>query len=152
MITIHSLPLTHFYIGLGGSLSPALASVNTWGELLFASGNLDNLSAACSGLSKTTVSFPVRTHVHALCAHTTFVLPSLFPLHTNLLTFCLLQQLLVCPVCTFAPSFSSFSETYFPHTHSLSLCVSFHHSFPNNSGLYPAGQSPLCGCPCRCLQ
>lgn len=40
----------------------SLASLRTWGELLFASGNLDNLNVACSGLSKTTVLCCCSTH------------------------------------------------------------------------------------------
>lgn len=40
----------------------SLASLRTWVELLFASGNLDNLNVACSGLSKTTVLCWCSTH------------------------------------------------------------------------------------------
>lgn len=67
-ITIHHR-VTHtpsFWAGWVRILS--LASLHTWGELLFASGNLDNLNAACSGLSKTTVSFPQRTSTHTPAA------------------------------------------------------------------------------------
>lgn len=65
-ITIHSLPFAPTRPRLLRVGSPAcLASMGTLGELLFASGNLGNLSAACSGLSKTTVAFScVCTHSH----------------------------------------------------------------------------------------
>lgn len=69
-ITIHHR-VTHtpsFWAGWVRILS--LASLRTWGELLFASGNLDNLNAACSGLSKTTVSFPQRTTTRTPQPHT----------------------------------------------------------------------------------
>lgn len=98
-ITIHSLPLLpHAHVLLRVGSPACLASMGTLGELLFASGKLGNLSAACSGLSKTTVAFSyVRTHTytqqlghsHALCSHPAFVLASpFFPLHSNLLTLC----------------------------------------------------------------
>lgn len=67
-ITIHRLSARTPSFWAGWFRVPSLASVRTWGELLFASGNLDNLDAACSGLSKTTVSFP-STQTHTLAEH-----------------------------------------------------------------------------------
>lgn len=80
-ITTHHLFAHTPSFGAGWVRLLSLASLRTWGELLFASGKWDNLDAACSGLSKTTVSFPC-TQTHTLAAHK----PLLFPhLHFQLL-------------------------------------------------------------------
>lgn len=100
----------------------------------------DNLSAAGSGLSKTTVSFPTHTRgTHSFCFTISISSSHLF---ADSLPFTITPCL-----CTFAPSFSSFSMT---SASPPALSLSPLPFFPENSGLYPTGHSPRCGRPCQC--
>lgn len=111
-ITIHSLFLSHTHIlGWVGrcpdTIWPQWAlevnyclQMETWP---------DNLSAAGSGLSKTTVSFSAHTHTAYL--HAAFVWPSLSSVHSYCICWLFAFHSNSLSVCAFASPFSSFSTT-----------------------------------------
>lgn len=86
---------------------------------------------------------PLSPTKHALCVHS-FVLPSLFPLHTYLLTLWLFYNNFLSVLVSL-----HLSLPFFLNNFSFPLLLRF---FPNNPGLYPGGHSPLCGCHWQCLQ
>lgn len=89
----------------------------------------------------------LHTHTHTLDTHTQLLFYHLyfqFAFIADSLPFTIAPCPCVC--CCSNLSLPFLQPLFFP------LYFSPLYSFPNNSGLYPAGHSPLCGCPCQCLQ